>query len=450
MASTQTQTTWHSLPNEMKLAIIDNLDVEDVTALSRVDQRTYQACVPAQFKKVRLNDFEALEGFLENVPRAYCGYIEELDVCTERHDPHSTPVLPRFRADAVIAILSASLRLSKLTLRLSGSLDKSVIAPFPFLLNLKNLSISNCGDEAVTPLSERLVVSIAASVRNLEELSLDRITRSRMHAPELEGVYPCVPLASDDEDIPEHPTLAAELSLPSLLRIPTLSKLTIRDTHLGHEAWTTIPVLCRLQVLDIGSCYHEDDGFNTRCTERIMAAVGPTVDEFSLTAAVSDTVFSEADATPLQRLRKLHITPFFPVESVVDTMATLAGSPVETLSVQCFEEDVVDICTALEEFLSIRVARGPEFYNRLKQINVKVTAGGDDDEDEDVDMPSDEEKEERIQATKRLQAFCRDLSLKSVVDKSMPKAARNIDGGVKTTSFTDARRYHVKGRSMTL
>lgn len=269
-----------------------------------------------------------------------------------------------------------------------------------------------------------------------------------MHAPELEGVFPCVPLASDDEDIPAHPTLGAELALPSLLRIPTLRKLTIRDTHLGHDAWTTIPVLCRLQVLDIGSCYHEDDGFNTRCTERIMAAVGPTVDEFSLTAAVSDAVFSEAGATPLQRLRKLHITPFFPVDSVVETMATLAGSPVESVSVQCFEEDVVDVCTALEEFLAIRVARGPEFYHRLKQINVKVTAGADDDEEDgDISMPSDEEREERIQATKRLQAFCRDLSLNSIVDKSVPKPNRKVE---KMISFTDARRYLVKGRSMTL
>lgn len=50
MACVQSQTTWHSLPNEMKLAIIDTLEAEDVKALSRVDQRTYQACVPAQFK----------------------------------------------------------------------------------------------------------------------------------------------------------------------------------------------------------------------------------------------------------------------------------------------------------------------------------------------------------------------------------------------------------------
>lgn len=41
---------WHTLPNEMKLAIIDTLEVDDVKSFAKVDQRTYQACVPAQFK----------------------------------------------------------------------------------------------------------------------------------------------------------------------------------------------------------------------------------------------------------------------------------------------------------------------------------------------------------------------------------------------------------------
>lgn len=50
MAFPSTTTTWHSLPNEMKLAIIDVLELEDIKSLSKVDQRTYQACVPAQFK----------------------------------------------------------------------------------------------------------------------------------------------------------------------------------------------------------------------------------------------------------------------------------------------------------------------------------------------------------------------------------------------------------------
>src|SRR6266542_3302065 len=76
--------------------------------------------------------------------------------------------------------------------------------------------------------SERFVVFMAASTRHLEDLTLDRITRSKMHAPELEGAYPCPPLTLNDTDIPDHPIFGAELSLPSLLRISTLRKLTIR------------------------------------------------------------------------------------------------------------------------------------------------------------------------------------------------------------------------------
>lgn len=57
MNSTTTTTTstgrWHALPTEMKLAIVDNLDLDDAKAFSKADQRTYQICVPATFK-VRL------------------------------------------------------------------------------------------------------------------------------------------------------------------------------------------------------------------------------------------------------------------------------------------------------------------------------------------------------------------------------------------------------------
>jgi hypothetical protein len=427
----------------MKLAIIDTLQLDDVKSLAKVDQRTYQACVPAQFRKVKLDSIEVLQRFLEDVPRSYCCHIEELELNT--HSKNSTNHVPsRLRADALIELLSASLRIHKLTLKVTGSLDKSVISPFSALLNLKQLSISNVGDEKKTPLSERLVVSIALSIRNLEELSLDRITRSRVHAPELEGVFPFIPLSLDDEDIPNHSLLGSELSLPSLLQISSLRKLTIRDTHLGDERWTTAPILCRLEFLDLGSCYHEDETFNTRCTERIMAAVGPTVDEFSLTAAVSDSLFAEPTATPLRKLRKLHISPFFPVDSVVETMSNLAGSPVEGISVQCFEDDVVDVCTALEEFLNLRVERGCEFYHKLKRIDVSVTAL------DDMRTSSNEEAEERIAAAQKLQAYCDDLKLASIVDNSNAKGSIALGHKDGVPSSTDAKRTITKARSMTI
>jgi len=278
--------------------------------------------------------------------------------------------------------------------------------------------------------SERLVVSMAASTRHLEDLTLDRITRSKMHAPELEGAYPCPPLTLNDRDIPDHPLFGDDLSLPSLLRIPTLRKLTIRDTHLSHDGWALVPIACQLEVLDLGSCCHEAEDFNTRCTERIMAAVGRTVDEFSLTTVVSNHVFAKPSLTPLQRLRKLHISPFFPVDSVVETVSNLAGSPVERISVQCLEEDVVDVCSALEEFLSLRAERGPEFYDKLERIDVAITSS-------DV-FTTDEEAEERSTAMQSLQEYCRDVQLASAVAR-LDKLAAEIGPCRSDYSFTNAR-----------
>ena len=93
-----------------------------------------------------------MEAFLDDVPRAYLAYIENLDVCTAPANPRGMPMLARVRSDFIIALLSATRRLSALTLRVSGTLDNSVIAPFPYLQNLRKLSMTNVGDEVRAPL----------------------------------------------------------------------------------------------------------------------------------------------------------------------------------------------------------------------------------------------------------------------------------------------------------
>jgi hypothetical protein len=56
--------SWHALPSEMKLSIIDYLDSDNVVALSKVDQRTYHACVPALFKVCSQFDNNVLKSYL--------------------------------------------------------------------------------------------------------------------------------------------------------------------------------------------------------------------------------------------------------------------------------------------------------------------------------------------------------------------------------------------------
>lgn len=43
-------TSWHTLPTEMQLQVVGNLDVADARTFSAVDQRTYAACVPVLFR----------------------------------------------------------------------------------------------------------------------------------------------------------------------------------------------------------------------------------------------------------------------------------------------------------------------------------------------------------------------------------------------------------------
>lgn len=93
-----------------------------------------------------------MEAFLDAVPRGYLAYIENLDVCTAPANPRAMPMLARVRSDFLIALLSATPRLAALTLRVSGTLDNSIIAPFPYLHNLRKLSMANVGDEVRAPL----------------------------------------------------------------------------------------------------------------------------------------------------------------------------------------------------------------------------------------------------------------------------------------------------------
>ncbi|KAI0095002.1 hypothetical protein BDY19DRAFT_902049 [Irpex rosettiformis] len=425
---------WTSLPTEMKFSVIQHLDAKDIRSFAKVNKEAYTLAVPALWRVVDLQSLDHIISYADNVPQSYHRYTRQLSICTKPANsgaPTNTAI-----SDALSRLLASCTQIDQLSLTLEASLDYSLVHLFQHLDQLKALSIHHCGDEQRTPLSERLVVSIAASVPNLQELSLDRIARSALHAPELIGAYPFVPVVTGDADIPDHPRLGSDLSLPSLLRLPTLRKLKIRDTHLGDPKWCVTPISCSLEFLDLGSYCNESPEFNRVCTERIVGTVGHAVDEFSLNTALSGETyaFEKPKETPLKKLRKVHLTPLFPVENVVDTLTTLSGSPVEELSVRCYEDDVLDMCSALEDFLSLRTERGDsDFYKHLSQISVSTVTDiySDDNAHDDVHdiftrsnagdcncssisprtRPTVVIPAEHALAIQRLQEFCHDLAL---------------------------------------
>jgi hypothetical protein len=368
---------------------------------------------------VQLRSYDELMKFLACVPREHYQHIVQLDVCTASA---RTLVLksssPHPRTDALSSLLSGCKRLQQLSLRLADSLAKTILPTFARLTKLMSLTISNCSREDVSPMwvstltrshliwisiplhrSERLVVSIAALIPNLSDLSLSRITRSKMHAPELVGVHPYVGLVIGDENIDPHPALGNELWLPSLLRLRRLKKLAIHDTHLGDPRWTTTPVHCRLEVVELGGFHMMSDEYNRACVESIMSAAGTNVCELSLGPMVT---FANVPR-PLDRLARLRLALFFPLDNILETLAAVASSPVECVEIQIWEDDLVDTCEHLKEFLRTKINRGPRFYEDLKGILVSVKST------DDYSRVKQAALDDRARARRRLEELCGEM-----------------------------------------
>lgn len=260
--------------------------------------------------------------------------------------------------------------------------------------------------------SERLVVSIVLAIPQLQELALDRIARSQVHAPDLLGTF--IPTVIGDIDIEDHPTVGSALSLPSLLQVPTLQQLRIRDTHLGDRRWENVTCLAPLSVLDLGSCCHVSPEVGRTHVEVIVKNIAKAspVNRLSIASGLEQIDFQHS--TPLQSLRHLELTSFFPIDGIVDTLSTLSTSPIETVAVQCFNDDIEDLCDSLETFLNERVERGQDqFHQRLKQLFITLVPFEGDEETAGLSSAQLYEMLEGQQrdAIKKLEDFCGDLGL---------------------------------------
>ncbi|KAH9849987.1 hypothetical protein C2E23DRAFT_887703 [Lenzites betulinus] len=128
-----------------------------------------------------------------------------------------------------------------------------------------------------------------------------------------------------------------------------------------------------------------------------MGNIRHTVDECALNTALTAQTFAHAKHPkwPLKKLRKIHLTP---LENVIDTLTKLLDSPVESLSVQRHEDDVVNMCSALEDFLSLRGVRRARLLPAPARDQGRALAG------------------EGADAVRRLKEYCRDLRLQGAAD----------------------------------
>ncbi len=171
----------------------------------------------------------------------------------------------------------------------------------------------------------------------------------------------------------------------------------------------------------------------------------------------------------LASLRRLHINPFFPIERVVDTMSALAASPVESVRIECFAEDVVDVCARVEEFLTLREgARAAHCAKCAAQSPPAATPRSRADgsracapsglasptrhlADPPTAMRMKREKEERRAAARHLEALCAGFRLGGIVQDETPRLkirSKTVEETGVVAPATDVRRG--KGRAMTL
>jgi hypothetical protein len=106
---------------------------------------------------------------------------------------------------------------------------------------------------STTSRGERLIVALASAVPQLAHLSISGIARSLMHAPELLGAYPLIPISDDSQDVFPPSPISPNLCLPELLALPNLRSLSIQDTHLGDAKWKDAPVSALLDTLVLGA-----------------------------------------------------------------------------------------------------------------------------------------------------------------------------------------------------
>lgn len=419
---------WMSLPAEMKLNVFDHLSLRDVWACALTSRSSYSACLPLLFKSVNLPSLDALLRFLEAVPPQHCALVRNLSISTastrsqgvaddqvcDDQACHAldafTRSTPRPNFNAPLAtLLERCTSLEALALSVCGTLDARTILPVfkgRSMERVQKLKLENLELEEISPLSERLVVSLAFALPALTDLSVTRITRSALHAPELLcSNVPVVQGDNSDDVIPPHPLLGHELRLPQLLHLPNLKQLKICDTHLGDPMWAEDDsVACPLEVLDLGSCPHLNPKTNEMHIARILARAPPSITSCALGASLPTPTSSAAwspispickspaspfapssptsplsansstsslsslatpiaetqlPLAPLPRLQTLHLTPHVPTSALHATLSqpALAGSPVHTLSCAFHPDDAAEGCEALEAFLRERAAR---------------------------------------------------------------------------------------------
>ncbi|KAK7694871.1 hypothetical protein QCA50_002059 [Cerrena zonata] len=75
--------TWLSLPAEMKLSVIEQLELDDVKTFATLNHQSYALSIPSLWRSIGLHNIEAVQACAQTVNSEYLAYTRHLVICTK-------------------------------------------------------------------------------------------------------------------------------------------------------------------------------------------------------------------------------------------------------------------------------------------------------------------------------------------------------------------------------
>lgn len=369
--------TWHHLPTELHLAVARFLPPQDSRALSRTSRSSYNLLVPQIFSDVSISSRSALRSFSKHVPARYGAHIRRLSICT-KPSARALPLEVDSTED-IATILATCSCLRSLSFSLASSLDLLAITPvFATLTTVQNFEIGCWGQEETAPISERIAVSLAASLPSLTHLTLSRITRSVLHVDKCSP--PGVPLVINDHDVPSHPILGEDLCIASLLKLPTLKSLDLRDVWIDcDENMCVEGKLAQLERISISGSMYRDGEVESKACLAWLRACGPVLRSFKTGIPLGESqpsscfgkgwmpVEDEPIASPLPILTNFHVdAERVSLDDLLPMLNALTACEIERIAIvnaamcaahdtftrECASDEFEDWQDAIERFIA--------------------------------------------------------------------------------------------------